>query len=293
LSERPLFSVVVASFRELDLLAQCLESLRPQCARHGAELVVARAERDSPAALTEVTRGCRVVPAPPAAGVPLLRGLGLAAAGSEWVAITEDHCVAEPDWLDAFRAARGPGIEVLGGSMGNARPGRGTDCGAFFAEYGFYGAVPSRQGPGASPLITEANAAYHHSVVAEVAEWARNGSWENVIHDRLHAAGRRFRLVPAAVVRQNLTYGLGAFCRDRFQHGRAYAATRSAGLSAWHRVGRLAGTPLLPLVLARRIYHSVRPAERRYWARGLPAMLTFLSAWALGEAAGYARGAAS
>jgi glycosyltransferase involved in cell wall biosynthesis len=292
LSERPLLSVVVASFRELDLLAQCLDSLRPQCARHGAELIVARANREAPAALGVVTEGCRVVSAPSDAGVPRLRGEGLAQARGEWVAITEDHCVADPGWLDAFRAAQGPGFQVLGGSMGNARPERGTDCGAFFAEYGFYGAT-QRHGPGGTPLITEANAAYHRSVVSDVAAWAQAGSWENVVHDRLHAAGHAFRLVPAAVVRQNLTYHLGAFCRDRFEHGRAYAVTRSAGMRGSRRLALFAGTPLLPLVLAGRIYRSVRPAERRYWARGLPAMLTFLSAWALGEAAGYLRGSSA
>lgn len=283
---------MVASFRELDLLAQCLESLRPQCARHDVQLVLARAGRESEQELRHLATGCRIVFAPSGAGVPLLRGLGLAEATGEWVAITEDHCVADPGWLDALLAARHPEVQVLGGSMGNARRERGTDWGAFFAEYGFYG-VTGRGRAGLAPLITEANAAYHRSVVAMVAEWATAGSWENVIHDRLVAGGSRFRLVPAARVRQNLTYRLGAFCRDRFQHGRAYAATRSAGLSPGKRLALLARTPVLPAVLALRVFRSVDPEERRFWRRGLLTMLVFLSAWSWGEAVGYARGAAS
>ncbi|HEV8612590.1 MAG TPA: glycosyltransferase [Gemmatimonadales bacterium] len=286
--EQPSFSVVVASFRRLDLLSECLESLRPQCAQHGAELILARADREPGAELARVAHGCRVIAAPAGAGVPELRGIGLAQAGGEWIAITEDHCVAAPDWLAALLAAPHREVEVLGGRMGNARRERGIDCGAFFAEYGFYGARPVK----GAPLITQANAAYHRSLVSEVAEWARAGSWENVIHERLYLAGHRFQLVPGARIRQNLSYGLGAFCRDRFAHGRAYATTRAGSLSAVRRLLLFLGTPALPAVLALRIYRCVDPDERRYWMRGLPTMLLFLSAWALGEAAGYLRGAA-
>ena len=127
-------------------------------------------------------------------------------------------------------------------------------------------------------------------MVQQVAEWASQGSWENVIHDRLHAAGHGFKLVPGARVKQNLTYRLAAFCRDRYEHGRAYAATRASGMPAWKRIALLAATPLLPLILAGRVWRTVEPAERRYLPRGLAAMLVFLSAWALGEAAGYLRG---
>ena len=83
MSERPAFSVVVASFRGLDLLAQCLDSLRPQCQRLGAELIVARASREAPDRLDEIATGCRVVPAPATADIPRLRGIGVAEARGE------------------------------------------------------------------------------------------------------------------------------------------------------------------------------------------------------------------
>jgi hypothetical protein len=125
-------------------------------------------------------------------------------------------------------------------------------------------------------------------VVPQVAEWAVGGSWENVIHDRLHAAGHRFRLVPEARVLQNLSYRMGAFCADRYRHGRAFGATRAKGLPAGKRLVLLAASPALPLLLAARILRAAPAPERRDLPRGLPAMLLFLSAWALGEAAGYA-----
>jgi hypothetical protein len=282
--------VVVASFRGLDVLGPCLDSLRPQCRRAGAELIVARALRGPDSGLAQVTAGCRLVAAPAGAGVPELRGAGLQAADAEWVAITEDHCVAAEDWLATLLDARDPGVAVLGGSMGNARRRRAIDCGAYLAEYGFYGATGRGPRSGAAPLITQANAMYQQRVVPDVARWALTGRWENVIHDRLQASGERFRLVPDAVVRQNLSYGLGAFCRDRFAHGRAYAETRADGMPGWRRGLLAAATPALPAMLGFRILRAMRPAERRDLPRGLPAMLCFLSAWAAGEAAGYLTG---
>ena len=200
--------------------------------------------------------------------------------------------MADPGWLAALLAGAGPDVQVLGGSMGNARRERATACGAFFAEYGFFGANRRADPPGALPLVTGANVAYHRTVVGEVAAWATEGSWENVIHQRLSASGHRFRLVPGARVRQNQTYRLAGFCRDRFDHGRDFAATRAVGLPAWRRAVLCAGTPALPPILGARIARSVDAEERKYFGKALPATLTFLSAWALGEATGYALGAA-
>ena len=289
----PHISVVVASFRGLELVAESLDSLRSQCTRHGAELILARATREPLSALGPIAAGCRIVAAPADADVPRLRAAGLAEATGEWVALTEDHCVADAGWLDALVAAGDSGVHVLGGRMGNAKRDRATDCGAFFSEYGFFGANRVRGAVRAPPLVTGANVAYHRSVVPEVAAWAREGQWENVIHDRLYAAGRRFRLVPAARIRQNQSYRLGAFCRDRFEHGRDYAATRGRGLPLWRRAALAATTPLLPALLTARIARLVDPEERRELPRALPATLEFLAAWSFGEATGYVRGGRS
>lgn len=279
--------MVVASFRDTEVLGQCVASLRPQCEALGAELLIVRAPRESAERLRDLTAGCRVVPALAGDDIPRLRGRGLAAASGEWVAVTEDHCVADAGWLSALIAASGPGADVLGGTMGNAHRDRRTDCGAFFSEYGFFGAGMHAPSSAVPPLVTGANVAYHRRVVGEVAAWALNGEWENVIHDRLHAAGRTFRMVPDARVRQNLHYALGAFALDRFEHGRDFAATRARSLPAWRRMIYAAATPVLPVVLARRIARAVDPAERPHFGRALPATLAFLAAWAAGEATGY------
>jgi hypothetical protein len=280
------WSVVLASRRHPSLAGAAIEALRAQSAAAGAELIVARAWNQEAGALAEWLRGCRVVRCDADASIPALRGAGLAAARGEWVALTEDNCLADPRWLAALQHAARPGVQVIGGSMGNARPKRAIDWGAYFAEYGFFG--PDRRGT--LPLVTGANVAYARAVVEDAARWAVEGSWEDVIHARLAARGVMFSVAPDAWVRQNLTYELREFCRDRWVHGHDYARVRSGHASPLRRATLLLGTPLLPALLAWRIWRSAGRAAPAAFLRGLPATLTFLGAWSLGEAVGYLKG---
>jgi hypothetical protein len=280
------WSVVLASRRASSLAGAAIDALRQQSASAGAELIVARAWDDEAEALADSLHGCRVVRCDAQASIPDLRGMGLAAARGEWVALTEDNCLADPGWLTALQLAAKPGVHVLGGAMGNARSKRAVDWGAYFAEYGFFG--PDRRGT--PPLVTGANVAYARAVVEDVAAWAIEGSWEDVIHARLAARGLTFSVVPDAWVRQNLTYGILDFCRDRWEHGHDYARVRSRQASPFRRAAFLAGAPLLPGLLAWRVWRSAGRTAPGAFLRGLPATLTFLGAWSLGEAAGYLKG---
>jgi hypothetical protein len=286
----PAFAVVLASCRDSALAAAALHALKPQCAAAGAPLIVARAAAADSPELTALLEGCTVVRCPPGASIPAIRGAGLAAANAEWVALTEDNCVADAGWLAALRRAARPGIAVLGGVMGNAQMARALDWGAFFAEYGFFGAARPEPGPGQALLVTGANVAYHHAVLADVAAWAQAGIWENEIHARLAARGSRLALAPDAIVRQNLTYRLAPFCRDRYEHGRDYARVRAGQTSLPQRAVLAAGAAALPPLLAWRVWNSAGRESPAAFARALPATLTFLAAWAWGELVGYLTG---
>ena len=289
MTARPLLSVVVASWNSQSLLRECLGVLRPQCAIMNAELIIVRSAHQDDETVAAVAEGCRLVAAPAHASLPHLRATGLVRASGEWVALTEDHVLADANWLAALMGAATAGVHVVGGRIGNGQRARATDCGAFFAEYGPYGGTHEAAGP---PRFAAANVAYHHSIVAEVAESFAGGEWENETHDRLQAAARSFRFVPAALVRQNRSYGIGPFCRDRFAHGRDYAQARAGRIPRWHRAALFAATPLLPLLLAARIAKAAHTDGAPDFWRALPATLIFLSAWAAGEAIGYARGGA-
>lgn len=281
--------VAVASFRERRLLEDCLAGLAPEAMARGAEVVVARAGNDEERrALAEAHPGIRFVAAPADASLPELRGIALEACGGERVALTEDHCVPSPGWLAALAAGHAEGALVVGGALGNRRTERALDCGAYFAEYGFFGPDAGRGGAAVAP--TGANVSYVQPLAAEIAGWFREGLWENVANERLRKRGAEVRFQPEALVLQNHSYQLGAFCRDRFEHGLAFARRRLVDEGSGRRWVYLIFTPLLPALLLRRVAAAARRGQEGAFWRALPFTLLFLSAWAAGEAAGYARG---
>lgn len=285
---RPAVSVVVASCRSRSVLTPALAALIPQLSAAHAELIVARrpTEVDEGWILGEFPQ-CRVIVCPPEHDIPRLRGTGMAAARGAWVAVTEDNCVADPAWLERLAAAMDATHAVVGGGMHNARTERAIDWAAFFAEYGFFGEGTATD---TGPLITGANVGYPGSVLRQVTAWAREGWWEDVIHGRLNQAGVRLIRAEDAVVAQQLRYQFADFVRDRFEHGRDYARVRGASLGTSRRMALALTTPLLPPLLASRIFRATGHRTPLYFARALPYTLAFLSAWSVGEAVGYCTG---
>ena len=111
-------SVVIASFRERHVLDACLAALLPQCSGADIELIVARA--DQPTALAELAReypGLRVVPRPAGTGIPQLRGAGLSVASGKIAALTEDHCVADSNWVATMASQADPSSTPLQTSL--------------------------------------------------------------------------------------------------------------------------------------------------------------------------------
>ncbi len=132
--------VVLVSLRQRQVLESALASLVPQCHQAGVPLVVARrATEPDESWLTQAAPGCLVVHCHPGDDVPRIRGRGLERASADWVALTEDNCIADPEWLARLGEHFDHGAAVIGGTMGNAAMTRAIDGGAFFAEYGFFG----------------------------------------------------------------------------------------------------------------------------------------------------------
>jgi hypothetical protein len=287
-------SVVVASFRERAVLDACLAALVPQCTEHSVELIVARADSaDAIAALTSSYPSVHFVPLPAGSSIPHIRGAGLARATGTLAALTEDHCVADAQWVAAMRRHDGSGDDVVGGAMDNAKQHRAIDWGAFFAEYGFFSALTARAAAqGGTILITGANVGYSRRALERCTGWMLEGAWENVVHDRLRAEGMTMVFEPAARVGQNLHYGLAAFMGDRYRHGHDYARARLAEMPGSNRLVRLAASALLPPLLTLRVARTAVGSRARAtaFARALPFTLLFFSAWAVGEAVGYLRG---
>lgn len=101
-ASRPSVTIVVVSVGDEARLSDFLAVLAPQCRRHGATLVVARAGGAVSASLAERWPEARFLVAPPGADVPHLRGLGLAVAVGDIVAFTDDRRLVDERWIETL-----------------------------------------------------------------------------------------------------------------------------------------------------------------------------------------------
>jgi GT2 family glycosyltransferase len=114
------FSVVVPTRHRNDLLARCLESLRPgrqKADSHSYEVIVTDDARDvtAEAMLRERFPWARWVQGP-AGGPAANRNHGARQARGEWVCFTDDDCVASEEWIAALgQAATDPSIDLIEG----------------------------------------------------------------------------------------------------------------------------------------------------------------------------------
>lgn len=283
-------SVVVASAGPLERLWRAVAALEPELSRTGAQLVIARsAPADEERVVRERLPQATVVWAQPGAGIPRLRGLGLAAALGDPVAITEDHLVAGERWLQQLFAPLGSGVDIVGGGMQNRAGSGAVAWAAYLSDYGFYSyARPAIAA--AVPLLTMANLAYRRRDVPRIAVWCSQGAWENVVHDRLAAEGRTLAFAPEARVIHDHAYRFADFIRNRYDHGWDYARARLTENPRRSRLPLVAMTPFLPLLLLTRIGRAAAGEDRGAFLRALPLTLAFLYAWSAGEAMGYLAG---
>lgn len=220
------------------------------------------------------------------ATLPELRASGLAAATGDVVLLTDDSCVARGNWAPLLMASFVPDVDVAGGPIVGGMDGGMVDAAASLAEFGFYGPL---QEESAAPALACANVGYHRRVLADVIRWSSACQWDAEVHQRLAAAGARFRLVRAANVEPQAGRGVREFCRDRYAHGREYGEMRGAKEARLVRLLRVVTSPLLPPLLAFRVWRTAGRARPWGFARALPLVLLFFGAWSVGEAVGYLR----
>ena len=110
LTDKPTYSLVLASTGPRAGLEQWLAALEPICLRRAVEVVVARSTsaeefRD----LQKAHPGVLFMPGPDNCTARQLRGYGLAAADGDIVVLADDASPPDPEWIDAVTAPSGPG----------------------------------------------------------------------------------------------------------------------------------------------------------------------------------------
>jgi hypothetical protein len=276
-------SVIVASHQADSItLRACLDSLIAQADASTEIIVVDSAKKSLTADYPHVI----VIPADPLMLTPVFWQLGINAADTDTVivALTIDHCIPSPNWIESIRAAfqEYPDLAGVGGALDAPHTGKATDWAIYFARYSAF--LPPVENQIVDDIAGD-NAAYRLSSIRRCGGGWLDGFWETIVHDCLQSNGETLRLDPAMTVQ----FAGGALLRDmaklRFEHGKHYGSTRDG-----NRLIRILTSPAIPFVLLNRIFGRVR-SKRRDWigkfVTALPALMVLIGAWSLGELAGY------
>ena len=262
------FAIAVKGSWDADRL---LEDLRNSGAGPSNEIHVACGPEHAP---TTVPQGLKVH-AKANASLFDLWGLAIAKSRSQWVAILHAHALPASGWFAAIQHA----VETEGW------------------KDGYWGPVEPRFDPTDPRMIgylTE-YCQFHRPLEPNLKEipgsnlvLPRNKieAEADFSKTRLLREGLAPRLVEDAIVLYARPLRFTDYCRRRFQHGRAFAATRTPRLSL---VAAVPLTAALPFVrCARVVRHAWRHKDLRGASlRWLPAILATETCWSAGELTGY------
>lgn len=282
---------MIASVNGYPALAECLVSLDRQTARDRAEIIVVDRLGDGTAEQVEIDfPGVVVLRAERHRTIPQLRSQGLRAARGTIVAITEDHVVAPPDWIEAMLAAhaRYPEAGAIGGPVTNCRTTNAVDWASFLCEYSeFLPPLPVAR----SSAIPGMNTSYKRGAIDACGDLFYTGVWETFLHARLLAVGQELRSEASVVLGHNKSFGCWEFLVQRFYLARSFAGMRVAEAGRLRRAAYALVSPaLFPLLVSRIVRRAYRKGYSAHLARSMPLLLLFLLAWTVGEGAGYAFG---
>lgn len=288
---RPEMSVVIASVNGLPYPLSCLEALEGQTGGVTSEVIVADCTGPATiAAIRERFPGVDVLAFDEPKSVPWLRAQGIGAARGRLVAVTEDHCVPDPDWLEQLvLTQRRTGWAAVGGGVRNASRDRLVDWAVFFCEYSQH-MDPVEEGP--SDFIPGMNVAYDMDALADLRPVFAQGLWENFVHDQLREHGHVCGLSPSIRVGHQKYFTVPMFLSERFHYSRSFAGMRVAGAGPVTRMKwAVLSMGLTPLLLARLTRNVLtKKTDVGWYVRSLPLVAVFTVAWSVGEFWGYLTG---
>lgn len=239
----------------------------------------------APEALRSGT-GFRLIEADAADLVPQLWRDGFLAARADLVALTTAQFIPPEAWVDGLLAADLDQWAGVGGPIENDAENNPVRWAVYFLRYWRF-APPVRLG--AVDEIAADNAVYRRAEVMKHPDLLAAGFWEPSFHARFRADGQGLCLDERLTSCYRGHDSIGAFSRQRFAHGREYAATRGRGRPRGAAFAHVLATPLLPpLLLGRILSKAVQQKDLLVrMVLALPWLLLFVLAWSLGEAAGY------
>jgi hypothetical protein len=240
-------SVVVASTQPWPRIRICLDSLYQQAEALGAEIIlVDETGRGLPdGTQCPFPKVVRLVK--PGLSVYQLRAEGLARAGGDLVAITEDHCRPAPDWcqriLEAHREH--PEAAMIGGGVENGARDSVVNWASYFLGNGI--CMPPVDTAFQDKSALQVSVAYKRRVVPkDIPEY---GYMEWQLNQDLIRQGERVIADDRIRVEHVQHFHFFEACAIHYHSARSVAAFRRLRIGALERLARIAACFPMPLLL--------------------------------------------
>ncbi len=290
------FSILIGrvSTEDSDRVLELLDALRQQEGSPAYEVIVADRRLDR---ITELIRGnypeVRLLLCATETPLPELHARALGYARSEYIVVTEDHCVPPKQWLasmlEAFEAAP-EGTVAVGGPVENGVGDAALDWATFLCEYSAF-VAPVPNGP--APSLPGMNIAYRRSALVGLGrEVLTCGFWETTVHPLFARKNLVLYQSNSIQIFHKKKFSLRLFVHQRFLYSRYYAGLRLSRSTPMARLLMSVLTLGLPALLLLRIARNLTAKKRLIpqFARALPYLTVFVLIWACGELVGYVMG---
>ena len=283
-------SVVVVTLVDAVHLASCLTALAQQSTAARFEMIVpadkklgdiSKLQNDYPAVKFIKLDGTHTYAE--------LRAIGTHHACGRLLAVTEDHCLPDPDWVDNIvNEHAGPHL-AIGGTVEKEAPDKALNWAVYFLDYLRY--MPPVDGHETHEL-TDLNVSYKMDALHKITDVWQTEFHEPNVHAALERLGGSLWLSPNIRVHQRRNLTLGHALWDRYAFGRLFGSTRVTGVALGKRLVYAALTPALPALLVMRLVKHIRAKQShgREFLGALPAIILLATAWAWGEFVGYLTG---
>lgn len=271
------------------MLRECLNSLEKSLKKSEAEIiVVSNFETDSMKG--EFSIPITFIKAPDGATVPQLRSRGVKTSRGNIIALLEDLCVFDPDWVEEIKTAHQSEFSIIGGTVENGQDKNALDWAVYFYDYGKY-MLPNEAT--VTETLSGLNISYKRDALEEVKEAYRDGFFATFVNEALKKRGHQLYMAPAAIVFDNKKYELRPAIGHAYHLARSFAAQRAAEFGFPKKLGFAAASVILPLLLPLRISLATVKKGRHLteFFRSFSFLFLLTSIWSFGEFRGYLSGA--
>ena len=287
----PKFSVIIASVNGLDTAIDCLVALEKQQCDFEVEIIAVCAAADCTAeGIRRHFPEVKLVELPVRVGIPEMRAAGMREASGDYLIVTEDHCIAPPNWCAEFAKAHDKGYAVVGGAVENGSVVRLVDWAVFLCEYSSF--MPPILG-GEVEFLAGNNVSYRRSVIEQIDESIKRDFWEYFLQQEMRKKDIKFFSASTVIVTHKKEFGFFYFLSQRFHYSRSFAAMRQNKSTHFQQLIYLAYAPLAPLHLLWRVAKNVwrKKRHRKACLLSLPFLAAFMCSYAAGELTGHLFGA--